>query len=198
MKKSKIKMLTAAACLALVGTASAAWVYAGTATASANVGVKVASYASAGTITVSDTSEIKVVLDKDSVYYLDGNDKVTATYAAPSGLTLDTNTQTISFGYMITISKDLDDYIQWVDTTTMEGSGAGGELYYAGTWTSGTAITLPELKWRTDKCPTDFKGYQALLEDATLANETENTGNLDAKSTFYLSVEFSAIVGSKA
>ena len=53
MKNSKIKLLTATACLALVGTASAAWVYSGTATESANIGVKVASYADAGSIDVS-------------------------------------------------------------------------------------------------------------------------------------------------
>ena len=191
-------MLTAAACLALVGTASAAWVYAGTATASANIGVKVASYASAGTITVSDTSEIKVVLDKDSVYYLDGNDKVTATYTAPSGLTLDTDSQTISYGYMITISRGLYDYIQFVDTTTAAESGASGEIYYFGTWDSGTPITLPELKWKANKCPTTFEDYKKLLDDDTQANESENTGNLDAVSTWNLNVEFSVYVSEKA
>ena len=197
MKKSKIKLLTATACLALVGTASAAWVYAGTATASANIGVKVASYASAGTITISDTSEIKVVLDNNSVYYLDDNNEVTATYTAPSGLTLDSSTQELSYGYMITISKDLDDYIQWTDTSTMEGTGASGEIYYIGTWTSGSAITLPALQWRTGKCPTDFDGYKTLLENDSQASKTEDTGNLDAKSAFYLTVEFSVMVSDK-
>ncbi len=90
MRNSKIKLLTGAACLALVGTASAAWVYAGSATESANIGVKIASYASAGTITLSDTSDIKIVLDKDSVYYLDGKNEVTATYAPPTNLSVPT------------------------------------------------------------------------------------------------------------
>ena len=204
MKKSKIKMLTASACLAIVGTASAAWVYAGTATASANIGVKVASYASAGTITISDTSDIKIVLDKGSVYYLDGNDKVTATYAAPTDgtgteLTYDTTNNELGLYYMLTISDGLRDYIQFKDTTTV--TGASGEIYYAGTWESGTPIALPELIWKTvdgnSKCPSDFDGYKELLNDATQASESENTGNLDAKESWNMKIELSAEIHSK-
>ena len=193
MKKSKIKLLTATACLALIGTASAAWVYAGTATESANIGVKVASYADAGTITISDTSEIKVVLDKDSVYYLDDNNQVTATYEKPSGLSLGSN-QSITYSYMITISTGLYDYIKFYDTTTVGSSGLNGEIYYLGTWTSGTAIYLPKLQWKDNKCPGDFDSYKALLQDNSQASQTENTGNLDAISTWVLKVEFAAVV----
>ena len=189
MKKSKIKLLTATACLALVGTASAAWVYAGTATASANIGVKVASYASAGTITVSDTSEIKVVLDNKSVYYLDGNDEVTATYKKPSGV--DTSGKNVTLSYTISLSDDLKALIGFGDTI-----GSVVTTDTTGTWTSGVAITLPSLAWQTDKCPSDFEGYQGLLKDSSAGSETEDTGNLDGKDSYYLTVTFTATVSN--
>ena len=95
MKKSKIKMLTASACLALIGTASAAWVYAGTATESANIGVKVASYASAGTITVTGADNLYLYLDKGSVSFKQketGTDLV-ATHTVDSALSQDGKTK---------------------------------------------------------------------------------------------------------
>ncbi len=69
-----------------------------------------------------------------------------------------------------------------------------GKIYTLGTWVSGTAISLPALQWRDTKCPSDFDTYKALLQDDSQASQTENTGNLDAISTWVLKVEFAAVV----
>ena len=124
MKKSKIKMLTAAACLALVGTASAAWVYAGTATASANIGVKVAAYASAGTITVNNADNVRVYLDKDSVTFklIDETKPFSVKYEKPAGFENSSKKVTLTYVAYINNGKTSDDstgglfeYIAWAD-----------------------------------------------------------------------------------
>ena len=106
MKKSKIKMLTAAACLALVGTASAAWVYAGTATESANIGVKVAAYASAGKITVEGADNYYLYLDKGSVAFkqkVEGTDLI-ATHDTSEFDATTTSAKTTTLTYTITLT----------------------------------------------------------------------------------------------
>ena len=187
MKKTKIKMLTTAACLALIGSASAAWVYSGTATASANIGVKVAAYASAGTITISDTSKIKIVLDNGSVYYsVDGVNSETATidvtYEVPTGV--DTTTKTAALTYDMNLSGGLGTYIQFTDSSSVSLSDQ--------TWVSGT-FTLPKLSWKTNMCPTNFEGYKSLLADSTGVTES-STAILDAPSEWGLFLEFNAKV----
>ena len=149
MKNSKIKLLTATACLALVGTASAAWVYSGTATESANIGVKVASYADAGSIDVSGQSNHRVYLDKGSVTYTkeDSTIPFVATYNKPAQFTDSTNTVTLT--YQVVISKYLANFVKFADdvssTTASDGSISTDFTY---SWTSGEEITnLPGLQW---------------------------------------------------
>ena len=147
MKKSKIKMLTAAACLALVGTASAAWVYAGTATASANIGVKVASYADAGTITVSGNDNLRVYLDRDGVTYTkeDSTLPFTATYTKPDGF----DEKTVTLTYQVVISSYLAHFVKFADgVNTIATTDGSISTDFSYEWISGNEITnLPELAW---------------------------------------------------
>ncbi len=149
MKNSKIKLLTATACLALVGTASAAWVYSGTATNSANIGVKVASYADAGSIDVSGQSNLRVYLDKGSVTYTKEDSAIpfVATYNKPTQFT--DSTKTVTLTYQVVISKFLANFVKFADdvssTTASDGSISTDFTY---SWTSGEPITnLPGLQW---------------------------------------------------
>ena len=206
MKKSKIKLLTATACLALVGTASAAWVYAGTATASANIGVKVASYASAGTIEVSGNSNLRVYLDKDSVSFVKENSTIPfkATYSKPDGFT--DSEKSVTLTYQVVISKFLANFIKFADgvssTTASDGSISTDYTY---SWTSDDEITnLPELTWAnqyTDKTVLAQKeSYytaigmitgQAIGADFDQNKEWDAIGNITG---YNIAVNFKAVV----
>ena len=207
MKNSKIKLLSVAACLVLVGTASAAWAYAGTATQSASIGVKVAAYADAGTITISDTTNIKVLLDKDTVTY--EGDSITATYAKPTGFESATNS--VTYKYKLTISPALYKYVTFADSvsntvTDGEGDNALITTDFQYTWVSGTAISvnsLPALKWQDNKCPTDESTYKTLVStictgyDENLWDDSK-TNTWNAKADYSISIIFNAEVGAAA
>ena len=210
MKKSKIKLLTATACLALVGTASAAWVYAGTATASANIGVKVASYASAGTITVTGNDKIYILMDKDSVTYVKDSDytKFSAKHNVPENV--DTSGKSVSKKFKVTIQPGLADYISFKNSeiesiiTNDDGSTIKStNVEYD--WEDDTDIfdSLPELAWVYDKCPTTDTKYIELIN--TIKSDTITDSNWDSlqntewnatelNSNWYVSVTFYAYV----
>ncbi len=154
MKNSKIKLLTATACLALVGTASAAWVYSGTATESANIGVKVASYASAGDITVTGADNYYLYLDYGSVTWKqkETGTNLVATHNKPS---VADDTKTVTYNYTITLKGNLAEVVKFSDTNinnnvTNDSDNNAIRTSKAITWESGTAITLPALEWETD------------------------------------------------
>ena len=205
MKKSKIKLLTATACLALVGTASAAWVYAGTATASANIGVKVASYASAGEITINNADNVYLCLDNGSVSFekVDSSLPLSATYTAPNGLSLDSGKK-VEYKFQVSIKASLANYVRFdtdkveVDTpyplvgyteihTSMEQS------TFDNTWESGTDMfdKLPTFKWNTiessddtvDTTLTDEDKYKEFIKALTgteLGSDWNNTEDISA------------------
>ena len=181
MKKTKIKFLTSAACLALIGTASAAWVYAGTATASANIGVKVASYADAGTITVTGATKINILLDNKSVKFVKDSesDVISAKYNKPSNV--DTTGKTVEKTFKVLITPVLYDYIAFgstIDADKVENfqtsSGTGTALQANGlassslvpfAWEDDIDIfeNLPSLVWNDGKCPTNETEYKNLI-----------------------------------
>ena len=152
MKKSKIKLLSVAACLALVGTASAAWAYAGTATQSASIGVKVAAYADAGSITVSGADNLRVYLDNGSVTFTkeDSTIPLTATYTKPEEFALENKTVTLT--YQVVISSYLANFVTYGDgVTSSKQSDNTIATGYDYTWTSGNEISLdslPRLAWK--------------------------------------------------
>ena len=206
MKKSKIKLLTATACLALVGTASAAWVYAGTATASANIGVKVASYASAGTITVTGNDKISVLLDNGTISYVrdSDTDKLYATYSKPVGFE-DDNTKTVTKTFQVYISPALVKYVEFKDYDNAKGYVGGWRGYKAQTWEDGEDLfsKLPALVWEDDMCPTTEDGYKNLIntiKEGTItdSNWDDNQNTMwDAtslNSEYYIKIEFEAVV----
>ena len=184
MKKRKIKFLTTAACLALIGSASAAWVYSGTATASANIGVKVASYASAGSITLSGVDKINVLLDKGSVSYVrdSENDTLTAKHNVPKGFESASNTVTKQFS--VIISPTLANYVTFDSTygnavveLTEDLTALGdftipkGSIYLTVAnddrffWTDDTDLfsKLPTLAWKENKEPSSENEYKNLI-----------------------------------
>ena len=182
MKKSKIKLLSVAACLALVGTASAAWAYAGTATQSASIGVKVAAYADAGSITVSDTSNIRVVLDKDSIYFTENS--ITANYVAPtsiSGVTVNEGTNyNITRSWYVVISFNLTKYATYSDSTNISGvddeyvSNGTANKKKMGTWSDGVAVTLPTLTWQSGMMPDSESSYKNLVNTIAPGSITDD------------------------
>ena len=190
MKKSKIKMLTAAACLALVGTASAAWVYAGTATESANIGVKVASYASAGTITVNNADNVYVYLDKDSVTFelKDETKPLTATYDAPTGLSLAAG-EKVKLTYQVVIGDGLSDFIKFDSTVEDATDNDDGDTFTYSTgwsreWATGSNILaysdFPKLTWQ------DTYANDALANETTYKQTIAAlTGNSNSDYSWY-------------
>ncbi len=182
MKNSKIKLLTATACLALVGTASAAWVYSGTATESANIGVKVASYASAGSITVTGNDKIYVLLDNGSVKFArdSDTDTLSATHVVPTEFKDETRTVAKTFSVML--SPAVYEYVTFADgvtcdtlsLSTSDGSTKDGCIT-TGTynWTDGVDIfgSLPELKWnKTVSSETEYKTLINAISDSAITD----------------------------
>ena len=208
MKNSKIKLLTATACLALVGTASAAWVYSGTATESANIGVKVASYASAGSITVTGNDKIYILLDKDSVTYVKESDYTTfsAHHNVPS--VADGSGKTVTKGFKLTIQPGLADYIGFKNGEIEHtASSDNGTIRYTDeiTWEDDVDIfdSLPELGWIADKCPTTDTKYKDLINsikadtitDANWSSVQNNEWNAtELNSMWCVTVSFYAYV----
>ena len=213
MKNSKIKLLSVAACLALVGTASAAWAYGGTATKSEDLGVRLAAYADAGSITVTNTDNVKIVLDNGKVSYSEGN--IIANYVQPtsvSGLTFNTSDYTIKRTYTFYLSDALSEYITYEDASGDAGAkdediDGDGEMETTITqnWTDNVAVTLPTLVWQDGKCPSteDKTGYLNLLDKlapgATSADDwdwsTEQNKDHDATSAdYYAKIIFKAVV----
>ena len=216
MKKSKIKMLTAAACLALVGTASAAWVYAGTATASANIGVKVAAYASAGTITVNNADNVCVYLDNGSVSYklADESKTFSAKYNEPTDVT-DKSGKSVNRYFTVVISKALADYVTFKDVNYATTSGDGSVHYDLSKVVAGGGSTLnwtdngdlldelPALAWKENKCPDDENGYIELINSlcgentVTSLDETNKNSEwnvTEKNSECYVSIQLYAAV----
>ena len=204
MKKSKIKLLTATACLALVGTASAAWVYAGTATASANIGVKVASYASAGTITINNADNVYLCLDNGSVSFkkVDSSLPLSATYTAPNGLSLDSGKK-VEYKFQVSIKASLANYVSF-DTTAVDvetplvgytevNTSWEQSSTFDNTWTSNTDMfdKLPTFKWNTIESSTDtvdttltdedkYKEFIKALTGTELGSDWNNTEDISA------------------
>ena len=182
MKKSKIKLLSIAACLALVGTASAAWAYAGTATQSASIGVKVAAYADAGSITISDTSNIRVVLDKNSIYFTETS--ITANYVAPtsvSGVTVNEGTNyTIDRSWYVVISFNLTTYATYSDSASTSGvdddydEDGTANKKKMGSWSDGVAVTLPSLTWQSGMMPENETQYKSLVNKIAPGSITDD------------------------
>ena len=155
MKKRKIKFLTTAACLALIGSASAAWVYSGTATASANIGVKVAAYASAGEITVSGADNVYLSLENGSVALKrkDDTKPFSVSYNGPT----DTTKYTITREWKAYVSTSLEKYITFPAFGDGHDSTFGSMVFkdYSTLWTEDTdgkdlfEITdgLPQFMW---------------------------------------------------
>ena len=209
MKKSKIKMLTASACLALVGTASAAWVYAGTATESANIGVKVASYASAGEINVTGADNVYVYLDKGSVTFkkTDTDTKLAATHTAPSGLSFDETQYKLKLTYQVELSDSLSSLVGFAGTVITESDTNTSATDWSRTWTSGDDIfsSLPGLAWKNtysdDMASEDIyktivaglQGYNVQADDYTDSWYDQNK-EWDAAKEFFVTITFKAEV----
>ena len=209
MKKSKIKMLTATACLALVGTATAAWVYAGSTTASANLAVRVASYASAGKITVTGNENIHILIDNGSVTYVKDADYTK--FSASHDITgLDTSGKTVEKKFKVTIQPGLADYIAFKNSEKeAQATNSDGKTYryYKDeiSWTDNEDIfnSLPELAWVVDKCPTTDQKYKDLINSVKEGAITDENWNsvqnqewnaTEMNKDWYVSVTFYANV----
>ena len=208
MKKSKIKLLTATACLALIGTASAAWVYAGTATASANIGVKVASYADAGTITVSGADNMYVYIDNNSITFEkeDTDTSFAATYNKPIQFASASNNVTLT--YQVVISTRLASFVKFatgvetIDTT--DGTVATDYIYE---WKSDEEITnLPGLTFASaatqaaiEGSETSYKYFVSELTGNSMSDVSswyDQNKEYTATDKFNITINFKAVVSA--
>ncbi len=178
-------MLTAAACLALVGTASAAWVYAGTATESANIGVKVASYASAGEITVTGADNLYLYLDNGSVTWMKKDETVNlvATHTIDSNLSEEGKTTTLT--YFVILKGELAKLVKFSDENLNQSYTTDDSLSFKTyrmtheeiAWNSGAPIALPALAWDTDGTSTTYdKAYTDETKYKELISSLNGTG----------------------
>ena len=208
-------MLTAAACLALVGTASAAWVYAGTATASANIGVKVAAYASAGKITVEGADNYYLYLDKGSVAFkqkVEGTDLI-ATHDTSEFDTTTTSAKNVTYTYTVTLKGWLAEWVEFAENNSDTWTDYDDEMAPSyrtttdRTWVSGEAITLPTLKWATDSDSgtthddfSDVESYKSIVKnffDIDLEDDFDQNAEIDVAADLgYVKIDFKAVVAN--
>ena len=154
MNKKQIKILGILGCLALIGTASAAWNFSQGSEASKKLSLKIEKYTSIGTISVVDGGEAAYLnFDDGSVEWKEASD-IVATYT-PMG----ENSTEVSptYTWTIELSTNLATYVD-VSATS-------------GTWASGVAITLPTITYKEGKNPTTASEYNAMYSALSASSE---------------------------
>ena len=217
MKKSKIKLLSVAACLALVGTASAAWAYAGTASASASIGVKVAAYADAGTITVTGADKISLVLDNNNIHFesSDTTPTLSAVHNVPTSFKND-NTTKVTKTWRVVLKPNFYNQICEFDSTTSNLSTVSDTTTYGGgkvqivdmgTWTDNTnlfnSLNALKLNFKSSVSISSFEDYQELLkkvssdivDNADYDDQNKEWDSSNFPYTTSMIIEFKAVVG---
>ena len=154
MNKKQIKLLGVLGCLALVGSASAAWSFNKNSQSAKTIGLQVEGYATVGSVSIVDNEKAAYLdLDDNSVLLKEADD-VVATYTASSNQGGKTETLT----WTIELSTNLAKYIA-VDGVS------------SGTWTSGSAIKFPDFKYVSGKNPTTLAEYQEMKSVLGSGNE---------------------------
>ena len=154
MNKKQIKLLGILGCLALVGSASAAWTFNKNSQSAKTIGLQVEGYATVGSVSIVDGGEAAYLdLDDGKVELKEAND-VKATYTASSN----PGDKTPALTWTIELSTNLAKYIE-VD----------GEA--SGTWTSGASFSFPSFKYVDGKNPQNLTQYQEMKSVLGSGNE---------------------------
>lgn len=155
LKKSNFKILGIAACLAVIGTAAAAWQFNKSATANKDFELSVQGYDTIGSIQITDAGEeCTLKLDSSGVEFINGD--ISADYTGGADAINEVESEAITRTYTIKLSDNLAEYVKFVDTTQAEG-----------TWTDGEAITLPEMAWVDGKNPKSLTKYNEMKNALT-------------------------------
>lgn len=151
MKKTKITLLSALACGAVVASGFAAWTFSGDASSEKTLGVEIAGATTSGNVEITAAGTLQ--LDQGSITW-DGFD-VKATYTGGSDSTENTD-GTVVRSYTVTLDEALDDYIEIATGST-------------GNWTDGTTITAPTFNWVAEPHnKTEYDAMVAAIEDSQI------------------------------
>ena len=184
ISKNGIKILAATACLAVVGTASAAWSFAKDVAKTDTLGTTIEGYSEIGNIEITGCSNVKLNLDSnrsttsngDGISWRNADGEIA--YGDASDIAADykelgdnqSGATTMIRKYTITLDDKLFEYIKFVagsgDTTQNDAVVDGSEgKSVSGTWVDNTAIKLPKVAWQEDKCPKTSKQYNTMLTE---------------------------------
>ena len=155
MNKKQIKLLGLLGCFALIGSASAAWVFNQDSAAAKSISLKIQGYASVGTVSITDDGEAAYLdLDDGKVALKNAND-IKATYTADAT----SSSLDLEYKWDITLSTNLAKYIQVSPAN--------------GTWTSGNNVfgTLPVFSYIEGKNPTNLAEYNEMCSLLNSDNE---------------------------
>ena len=158
MNKNKVRLISVIAALAVVGTASAAWVFTKNAESTYTISTTLETYSQVGNITVTDKGN-PVALDLDqgdgtsngiTWKNATGTDEgISAKYTSTATIDESKLTRT----WTLTLSEGLLEYVDYPSSTAS---------YQNVAWTDDTNITLPQLTWKTNKKPTSVSEYNTM------------------------------------
>ena len=158
MKRNKILLLSLAGALAVIGTASATWIFTKSASESYKISTTIEGYSEVGTVSVTDKgSKLELNLDQgdstsNGISWKNGSgtdEGISAKYTSTA--TIDESK--LERTWTLTLSEGLLEYVDYPSTTTS---------YQNVVWTDDTNITLPQLTWKTDKKPTNLSEYNVM------------------------------------
>lgn len=211
ISKKGIKILSAAACLAVVGTASAAWQFAKDVTKSDTVKTSIEGYTEVGDITIYDCDKVKLNLDSNLIETNNGdgiswkNDSGEINFGSASDIKADyveegdnvDGATTMIRTYTITLDDNLFEYVKFSegsgDTTQADSVVADSNgKSVKGTWVDNEKIKLPKVVWQNGKCPKTSKQYDEMLKKLgyTKSTTTERGDNTSGV--------YSAVAGDSA
>ena len=151
MKKTKITLLSALACGAIVAGGFGAWTFSKDASSAETLGVEIATASEAGNVAIDAKGTLQ--LDQGSITW-DGFE-VKATYTGGEDSTENTD-GTVVRSYTVTLDEALDDYIE------IASNGSGN-------WTDGTAITAPTFNWVNEPHNiTEYNTMKAAIENSKI------------------------------
>ncbi len=151
MKKTKITVLSALACGAIVAGGFAAWTFSGDASSAQTLGVSIATANESGNVAIE--AEGTLQLDQGSITW-DSFD-VKATYTGGSDSTENTD-GTVVRTYTVSLDDALDDYIEISANAS-------------GNWTDGTTITAPTFAWVNEPHNmTEYNTMKSAIENSKI------------------------------
>lgn len=185
ISKNGIKVLAATACLAVIGTASAAWSFAKDVAKTDTISTTIEGYSEVGSIEITGCENVKLNLDSD-LYTTTYGKGICWKDASASPKEIDFGTAssisadyvedgddvggktTMVREYTLTLDDKLFTYVKFSegsgDTTQNDAVVDGSEgKSVSGTWVDNIKIKLPKLVWKENMCPKTSKQYDTMI-----------------------------------